>query len=48
MRQTHNYSNAVEQAGGFPRPELNPEIIQLEDGDELVIKENGDYFHVRK
>ena len=45
---THNYSNSGEQAGGFPRPELKPEIIQLEDGDELVIEENGDYFHVRK
>ena len=45
---THNYSNAVNQEGGFPTPKLNDGIIQLEDGDELIIEENGGFFHVRK
>ena len=45
---THNYSDALDQEGGFPTPKLNEGIVQLEDGDELLIDENNDKIHVRK
>ena len=45
---THNYSSAANQEGVFPTPILNDGVIQLEDGDELVIEEHGKHFDVKK
>ena len=38
---THNYSSAKGEQSGFPIPELPESVIQIEDGDCLVIAENG-------
>ncbi|MCS5531428.1 MAG: MBL fold metallo-hydrolase [Candidatus Poseidoniales archaeon] len=45
---THNYADANDQEGGFSMPTLNEGIVQLEDGDELQIDENGGHILVRK
>ena len=38
---THNYSSAKGEKLGFPMPELSESIIQIEDGDSIVIDEDG-------
>ena len=38
---THNYSSARGEETGFPMPELPESIVQIEDGDCLLIDEKG-------
>ena len=38
---THNYSRAKGEESGFPIPELPESIVQIEDGDSLVIGSDG-------
>ena len=38
---THNYSSAKGEESGFPIPELPESIVQIEDGDSLVIGSDG-------
>ncbi len=38
---THNYSSARGEEIGFPMPELPESIVQIEDGDCLLIDEKG-------
>ena len=45
---THNFADAIGHEGGFQSPELNEGIIQLEDGDELIIGNNGEEFMLKK
>ena len=40
---THNYASGVGIEGGFPMPELPSSVHQLEDGDTLIIDENGNF-----
>tara|TARA_B100000212_G_scaffold198916_1_gene150077 strand:- start:790 stop:1593 length:804 start_codon:yes stop_codon:yes gene_type:complete len=44
---THNYSSANGIDTGFQRPELPPPIIQLEDGDSLVVSDDGTFTLVQ-
>jgi len=44
---THNYADGAGRSGGFPMPEINGNVVQLEDGDELSIDENGEFLLVK-
>jgi hypothetical protein len=39
---THNFSRSLDSDSGFEVPELPDEIHQLNDGDSLEIKDDGD------
>ena len=45
---THNYSSARGEEMGFPMPELPESVIQIEDGDSLLIDDDGSIFMKRK
>ena len=38
---TQNYSSARGEESGFQKPELPKSIVQIEDGDSLVIGDDG-------
>ena len=44
---THNYADGTGRSGGFPMPEIDGNVVQLEDGDELSIDENGEFLLVK-
>lgn len=41
---THNFSRSPLSNHGFEIPDLPKEIIQLNDGDSLLVKENGSFY----
>jgi ribonuclease BN (tRNA processing enzyme) len=45
---THNFASSESEATGFPKPKLANSIIQLEDGDEMIISENCEIKFVKK
>ncbi len=45
---THNFADGEAGTGGFPKPELGDNIVQLEDGDEIHIDESGGFSLVKK
>lgn len=45
---THNYSRAKGEESGFPMPELPESVIQIEDGDSLLIGDDGSISMQRK
>ena len=44
---THNYADGEGRSGGFPMPDMAGNVVQLEDGDELSIEENGEFIFVK-
>ena len=45
---THNYSSGRGFEGGFEIPDLPDTICQLEDGDSLIVDEDGSFEVIRK
>jgi len=45
---THTFADGIAETGGFSKPELGENIVQLEDGDELEISANGEFSFVKK
>jgi hypothetical protein len=45
---THNFASSELERNGFPKPKLSNSIMQLEDGDEMIISENGEIKFVNK
>lgn len=45
---THNYSSGRGEKAGFPMPKLPDSVVQIEDGDFLMIDENGSVSLQRK
>lgn len=45
---THTFADGQGENEGFAKPELDDNIVQLEDGDELDISSNGEFSIVKK
>jgi len=45
---THSFTNSEGSTGGFEIPSLPEKVIQVEDGDSLIIDEEGDFLLIRK